>query len=371
MEVNPRLWQWHGLAAACGVDLPADRVPRISRASAVSRSRRTGAGGAGRSRSCPARRLRHSGRRTSTPSLRPTIPSRRSCRSRACCGDEHADRRPRRAAPALLPARLARGARSARPLAPAPRARGSASGSGLPPRPRACCCRELSLRARSACADSPAPSSGAWEPCSSRPRRCSRSIRPSGWRSALLVVIAVVAVPFATRRSTEVSAWSLAVLVLGLVAGISLWWVSRYDGDAFFHLARVQKLLALDSLSLRSVDEFKRRRAAPGLRVPALARGGRADRAARGRRARPRPSCTLPTVLLPAVVRAHLRGGHEPLPLALVRRRRRARAVRADRPRAGTRRRVLVAGAPCDGLAGAACCRPCSRSSSPTSASRP
>jgi D-aspartate ligase len=23
MEVNPRLWQWHGLAAACGVDLPA------------------------------------------------------------------------------------------------------------------------------------------------------------------------------------------------------------------------------------------------------------------------------------------------------------------------------------------------------------
>ena len=22
LEVNPRLWQWHGLAAACGVDLP-------------------------------------------------------------------------------------------------------------------------------------------------------------------------------------------------------------------------------------------------------------------------------------------------------------------------------------------------------------
>jgi len=22
MEVNPRLWQWHGLAAACGVDIP-------------------------------------------------------------------------------------------------------------------------------------------------------------------------------------------------------------------------------------------------------------------------------------------------------------------------------------------------------------
>jgi predicted ATP-grasp superfamily ATP-dependent carboligase len=22
MEINPRLWQWHSLAAACGVDLP-------------------------------------------------------------------------------------------------------------------------------------------------------------------------------------------------------------------------------------------------------------------------------------------------------------------------------------------------------------
>jgi predicted ATP-grasp superfamily ATP-dependent carboligase len=22
MEINPRLWQWHGLAGACGVDLP-------------------------------------------------------------------------------------------------------------------------------------------------------------------------------------------------------------------------------------------------------------------------------------------------------------------------------------------------------------
>jgi predicted ATP-grasp superfamily ATP-dependent carboligase len=22
MEINPRLWQWHGLAAACGIDLP-------------------------------------------------------------------------------------------------------------------------------------------------------------------------------------------------------------------------------------------------------------------------------------------------------------------------------------------------------------
>ena len=85
---------------------------------------------------------------------------------------------------------------------------------------------------------------------------------------ALLVVIAVVAVPFATRRSTEVSAWSLAVLVLGLVAGISLWWVSRYDGDAFFHLARVQKLLFLHDLSLRSLDEFRDGGLHPGYAFP-------------------------------------------------------------------------------------------------------
>jgi D-aspartate ligase len=35
MEINPRLWQWHGLAAACGVDLPriayADLVGEIPR----------------------------------------------------------------------------------------------------------------------------------------------------------------------------------------------------------------------------------------------------------------------------------------------------------------------------------------------------
>src|SRR5512133_420119 len=73
---------------------------------------------------------------------------------------------------------------------------------------------------------------------------------------ALLCAIALVALPFAFRCPGEVSPWALGVLALGIVAGISLWWVSRYDGDAFFHLARVQKLLAFDSLSLRSVDEF-------------------------------------------------------------------------------------------------------------------
>jgi len=58
------------------------------------------------------------------------------------------------------------------------------------------------------------------------------------------------------------------VLGLGAVAGISLWWISGYDGDAFFHLAREQKLLGLDSLSLRSVDEFRDGGLHPGYAFP-------------------------------------------------------------------------------------------------------
>ena len=83
-----------------------------------------------------------------------------------------------------------------------------------------------------------------------------------------LVVVALVAAPFALRRPVRVSPWGLGVLALGAVAGISLWWVSGYDGDAFFHLAREQKLLAFDSLSLRSVDEFKDGGLHPGYAFP-------------------------------------------------------------------------------------------------------
>jgi hypothetical protein len=83
-----------------------------------------------------------------------------------------------------------------------------------------------------------------------------------------LIAVAVVALPFAARRPAGGSSWSLGVLVLGAVAGISLWWVSGYDGDAFFHLAREQKLLGLDSLSLRSVDEFRDGGLHPGYAFP-------------------------------------------------------------------------------------------------------
>jgi hypothetical protein len=84
----------------------------------------------------------------------------------------------------------------------------------------------------------------------------------------LLAVLALAALPFAMRRPTEPSLWRAGVLLLGVAAGISLWWVSRYDGDAFFHLARVQKLLAFDSLSLRSVDEFRDGGLHPGYAFP-------------------------------------------------------------------------------------------------------
>ena len=84
----------------------------------------------------------------------------------------------------------------------------------------------------------------------------------------LLVVVALGALPFALRQRDEHSPWRAGVVLLGIAAGISLWWVSRYDGDAFFHLARVQKLLAFDSLSLRSVDEFRDGGLHPGYAYP-------------------------------------------------------------------------------------------------------
>jgi hypothetical protein len=84
----------------------------------------------------------------------------------------------------------------------------------------------------------------------------------------LLLVAALAATPFAARRKGGSSFWTFWMIAAGLVAGITLWWVSGYDGDAFFHLARVQKLLALHDLSLRSVDEFKDGGLHPGYAFP-------------------------------------------------------------------------------------------------------
>jgi hypothetical protein len=95
------------------------------------------------------------------------------------------------------------------------------------------------------------------------------ALHSSFWLAVgLFFGVALVAAPFAARRPGGVSLWALGMLGVGLVFGITLWWVSRYDGDAFFHLARVQKLLGLDSLSLRSVDEFRDGGLHPGYAFP-------------------------------------------------------------------------------------------------------
>jgi len=95
------------------------------------------------------------------------------------------------------------------------------------------------------------------------------AVHASLWLTlVLLLVAALAAAPFAARRKGGSSFWTFWMIVAGLVAGITLWWVSGYDGDAFFHLARVQKLLALHDLSLRSVDEFKDGGLHPGYAFP-------------------------------------------------------------------------------------------------------
>jgi hypothetical protein len=95
------------------------------------------------------------------------------------------------------------------------------------------------------------------------------AVHASLWLTlVLLLAAALAAAPFAARRKGGGSVWTLWMIVIGLVAGITLWWVSGYDGDAFFHLARVQKLLALHDLSLRSVDEFKDGGLHPGYAFP-------------------------------------------------------------------------------------------------------
>lgn len=85
----------------------------------------------------------------------------------------------------------------------------------------------------------------------------------------VLGAVAVTAAPFAVRRPLErAPLLGLGVLAIGAAVGIALWWVASFDGDAFFHLARVRKLLDFDSLSLRTVDEFRDGGLHPGYAFP-------------------------------------------------------------------------------------------------------
>jgi len=61
----------------------------------------------------------------------------------------------------------------------------------------------------------------------------------------------------------------LAVVAVGVAFGIALWHVAGdVQGDGLFHLARIRKLMAFDSLHLRTVDEFRDGGLHPGYAFP-------------------------------------------------------------------------------------------------------
>ena len=86
---------------------------------------------------------------------------------------------------------------------------------------------------------------------------------------AVMEAAGACAVPFALRRpAPKIRASSLGVLALGIAAGISLWSVAAFGGDAFFHIGRIRKLVDFGSISLRSLDEFRDGGLHPGYAFP-------------------------------------------------------------------------------------------------------
>ncbi len=95
---------------------------------------------------------------------------------------------------------------------------------------------------------------------------------------ALLLLAGAAALPVALRRRREELVSNRhkpflrgrrAVFAGGAVLGLLLWHVAgNVGGDAFFHLARVQKLLAFGDLSVHSVDEFPDGGLHPGYAFP-------------------------------------------------------------------------------------------------------
>ena len=88
---------------------------------------------------------------------------------------------------------------------------------------------------------------------------------------ALVLVAGLVALPFAVRRGMlvhGVRGWGLSLLAGGAL-GILLWRVAgNIGGDGFFHLARIQKLLAFEELGLESANEFPDGGLHPGYAFP-------------------------------------------------------------------------------------------------------
>lgn len=82
--------------------------------------------------------------------------------------------------------------------------------------------------------------------------------------------IGLVALPFAVLQAhRRPSAIAVAVILAGTAFGIALWQITGpLDGDGLFHLARVRKLDAFDSLSLGTVNEFVDGGLHPGYAFP-------------------------------------------------------------------------------------------------------
>jgi len=88
---------------------------------------------------------------------------------------------------------------------------------------------------------------------------------------ALVLGAGVVALPAGLRRWSRPPPvpWRWPVLGAGVLLGLLLWRVAGHvGGDGFFHLARVQKLLAFDDLSLDAANEFPDGGLHPGYAFP-------------------------------------------------------------------------------------------------------
>ena len=88
---------------------------------------------------------------------------------------------------------------------------------------------------------------------------------------ALVLGAGVVALPAGLRRwsGPPPVPWRWPVLGAGMLLGLLLWRVAGHvGGDGFFHLARVQKLLAFDDLSLDAANEFPDGGLHPGYAFP-------------------------------------------------------------------------------------------------------
>ena len=86
----------------------------------------------------------------------------------------------------------------------------------------------------------------------------------------LVLGAGAVALPFSLRIKPEPAPRGRGLVALaGIAFGAALWGIEGIvHGDAIFHLGRIRKLLDFDSLTLRTVDEFKDGGLHPGYAFP-------------------------------------------------------------------------------------------------------